>query len=406
MGDNLAAASADLDRAGAPWRAVLLLYGFGVLAAAAFGKIGPISVQLQAELGMSLGQVGWALSVVNAVTAVFGMTAGYGVNRAGPRRALIGGLAVMGLAGIGGAVVRDVTFLLVTRVIEGVGYLLVVVAAPTLIARMTTGRQRLTALALWGTFVPIGLALSSAAGGLVAADGQWRLWLMVAAVALLVAAGTAVVVGSTTGPGVPAEVPRHEVSGGSARFGRAALLAFGFGTVTLLTVAVIGLFPTFLTEARGVSTAAAGSLTAMVSLAAVPGGLLAGWLLRRGVSGRWLLTSAVLMPLGGLVAFVVGDTVSVITFGAALMGLANGLLASVVFTAVPAVAASPADVDMVNGLVAQLGALGSLVGPPLFTAFVGAGRWSSAPVLITFWIFLGTVALWLANGRRRVAKQG
>ncbi|WP_438521823.1 hypothetical protein, partial [Enterobacter hormaechei] len=42
------------------------------------------------------------------------------------------------------------------------GYLLMVIVAPTAIAAIATDRSRGRALALWSTFVPVGLALGSA----------------------------------------------------------------------------------------------------------------------------------------------------------------------------------------------------------------------------------------------------
>ncbi|WP_163616394.1 MFS transporter, partial [Klebsiella pneumoniae] len=60
------------------------------------------------------------------------------------------------------AVAPDPAILFAARAVEGVGYLLMVIVAPTAIAAIATDRSRGRALALWSTFVPVGLALGSA----------------------------------------------------------------------------------------------------------------------------------------------------------------------------------------------------------------------------------------------------
>jgi hypothetical protein len=67
----------------------------------------------------------------------------------------------------------DAATLLAGRTLAGIGYLLVVVAGPSLMALTAEPRHHAIALSLWGTFVPTGIALA----GLVTAafaDAGWR----------------------------------------------------------------------------------------------------------------------------------------------------------------------------------------------------------------------------------------
>jgi len=104
--------------------------------------------------------------------------------------------------------------MLAARVVEGVGFLLVVVAAPTLLVEMAGREDHPAVLALWGTGIPVGLAVSAAAGGVLAPLG-WRLWMAVpSALAVPAAVATALLVPPDTrealegaAPGRPAGRP-------------------------------------------------------------------------------------------------------------------------------------------------------------------------------------------------------
>ena len=63
------------------------------------------------------------------------------------------------------AAANDAATLLAGRTLAGIGYLLVVVAGPSLMAATAEPRHQPMTLSLWGTFVPTGIALA----GLVAA---------------------------------------------------------------------------------------------------------------------------------------------------------------------------------------------------------------------------------------------
>jgi MFS family permease len=183
---------------------VLLVYGTGVLAAATLGKVAPAVSLLRADLGLSLEAAGWLVSAITAVTVLLGTPAGLWVRRRGGRRALLAGLALLAVTGAAGAGAPGVGWMLAARVVEGVGFLLVVVAAPTLLVQMAARADQPAVLALWGTAIPVGLAASAAAGGVLAPLG-WRLWLAVPnALAVPAAVASALAVPADPSPATPA----------------------------------------------------------------------------------------------------------------------------------------------------------------------------------------------------------
>ncbi|NYY80228.1 hypothetical protein DMH27_04355 [Raoultella planticola] len=100
------------------------------------------------------GQVGLVMSLPSLMVALGALLAGYTVDRIGDRVVLLIGAIIIVSGDL--LVIAAPTFklLLICRAITGVGYVLTAVAAVTLLIRITTGKQRTMAMALWSTFVP------------------------------------------------------------------------------------------------------------------------------------------------------------------------------------------------------------------------------------------------------------
>jgi MFS family permease len=401
-----------------------------VLAATALGKVAPAVPPLRADLGVSLGHAGLLVSAITAVAALLGTPAGLWVRRRGGRRALLAGLAVLAAAGAAGAAAPGLGWMLAARVVEGAGFLLVVVAAPSLMAQMAGRPDQPAVLALWGTAIAVGLAASALAGGVLAPLG-WRLWLTAPGIlALPVAAAVARWV-PPDAPGHPPEVPRtppdsprhpsgaprtppadgpirpagpHDRAPGGSRLRLAdlrvpALLASGFCAVVLIASALLGVLPTFLVEERAGGNTAAGTATALVALSSVLGTLAAGWLLGRGAGPRAIMAAGLVMPLASWPMVRPGGPFGASVLAAAVLLAANGAVVAGVFAAVPRVAAAPDHLAVVNGLIAQLGSAGTLVGPPLFALAVGAAGWRAVSPLVAVFTGCGLAALLLAEQR-------
>ncbi|MEU9790264.1 MFS transporter [Streptomyces sparsogenes] len=448
--DTAATAEARIPESGehithAYWWHFALIYLAGVMAATSIGRITPVSIALEDELGLSLGQVGLIASSVTAVAAVLGLAASVALRPLDPRRTLIGGLVVMGLAGLLVSRAGGFPLLLGGRLVESVGYVVVVIAAPVLVMGLGDGGRRTTALAIWGTFMPVGLALGAFGGGLLSAAFGWRASLAIAAAATLAMAGAALWLpaAGTRQDGPDAEGPdakgpdaegpdakgpdaegpdakgpdaeghggdpaRGEASGDrrarARRLARPFALGAGFATISATIVSFVALYPTYLHDEFDVPTAAAGTLTGSVSFAGVVGGFAASVLLRRGAPMKYLFTAALLMPVGAFAAFGSAGGLGISMTSAVLIAVTNELVVATVFAALPLVVRTSADVGVANGVVAQLGSVGSLAGPPLVGLVVTAadGWWVVGPALLVG-CAVGVVLLRAAVGRARQA---
>ena len=383
-----------------PWGRLVLVCAAGVPAAIALGKVGVVGPLLRPDLGLSLPQLGLAVSAITVVAALLGTPAGLWTAGNGPRRTLLAGLAVMTVAAAGGAAAWGLGALLAARLLEGVGFLMVVVAAPDLLVRLSRGTDRAAALALWGTVIPVGLAAGGVAGGVLAPALGWRGWLGLTAVLPALAA-------LAVAAAIPPDPPRRDGARPPLRLsglGGTAPLAGGFCGLCLVGIAVVSLLPTFLVGERGSGLGTAGAATAVVAFASVPGSLAAGWLLRRGAGLRPLSATALAMPLAALPAFRGGGALTVAVAAAAAIMLANGVAVAAAFAAVPEVVSDPGQIALAIGVMTQLGSTGTLLGAPLFGAVVAAADWSAfAPLLLV--VTLPTLGLLLVASawRSRVA---
>ncbi|GAB1821831.1 MFS transporter [Herbidospora sp. RD11066] len=376
------------------WATISVVYLGGVVAAMSLGKFAPVGPVVTDQLELSLSQLGWIISAVVGVGAVFGLPGGYLVRRFSAQRSLVYGLALVAVASAAGVGASDFTWLLTARIVEGVGYLLVTIAGPVLVLRLAAERDRSAALSVWATFVSVGLFAGTLVGGVAGEALGWRGWVGALAAATLV---MAVVLWlclprAGAGPQTAGSVPRLR----ALRW--PGVLAASFCLTALVTIPVIVLLPTLLIDQHEQSAAAAGVSTSVISLLSAVGGLLAGMLLRRGsrvgvlgLFGLFAVPAAWLVYGGGPLAGVLG--------GAGALSLANGFLAAIVFAALPLILERLDHADVGSGLVAQGGSLGSLLGPPLFGEVAAAFGFAALAPVIAAGLVVAVGALVLA-GRR------
>jgi len=370
------------------WGRITLIYGIGILAAGQLGVVPPLVPALQRDLGMSLASAGMAVSIVTLVGAVFGLLAGGWSERIGHARAFRIGILIMASAAALCAASDDAGTLLAARGLAGVGYLLVVVAGPSLMAS--------TAEPLWGTFVPAAIALAGTAASF-AGGVEWRT--IFAIDVILLALALIVAIAAVPQIDVPGRA-RRGVSIGALR--AAGPLSVAFFCFALLFLALAGLLPAYLVEQRGMAAAEAGRVVAIATVFGIAGSLWAGWMMRRGVSpGRLAAIGLVASTAIAALSFSAAAPVPLAVAGFAVSFALGGLVPAAAFASVPLVAAEARAIGPINGLLAQAGSLGSLAGPPVLALWVEWAGWSLAPVMLLAIAAMGAAcALAVASPRR------
>lgn len=390
------------------WPTIFLLWFAGVLAAAQLGKMAALIPAMRADLGLTLTGAGLMISLIEAGGASLGSIAGIIAARFSGRAVLATGSTLVAVAGLASAAAPDAAWLYAARLVESMGYLMVVIAAPSLIA-MTAGRESASALALWSTFVPIGIAAGTVLSGFAASLIDWRFILVFWALAVLVTLPLTF--------RLPA-MAEHRQTGFAVPPLAVWALALGFGFYTTLEVGVLGMLPAYLSEAWGFSIATAGAITGLTSTATIAGSFAAARLIGSGDDAKrpialiaiGLGLPAVLFfpgfPSTGIATHLSGTLV------AAAIIVANaisGLVAAVAFARLPMLLhRSGVPLSLVtasNGVFAQFGASGSLIGPPLIGYVASGWGWSVVAPLVAGLSLLSFAGFCLGEQFARTAKK-
>ena len=391
------------------WPAVLAAALGGVAIAMNVGKVPLALPLLRSELGLSLVQAGWVSAMLTTLAVVAALGFGLAAGRVGALRMVLGGLGVSAAASLAalavdghGAPGAGFALLIATRFLEGAGFLAVAVSAPSLISAATVPADRRFALGVWSSYMPTGAGLALALSPLLLPLAGWRgLWGASAAVLALAAAAVWWQRARYAAPrtGNHAGINHASGSHGDTTLRQTLavlrqplpwLLAVAFGAWALQHFALIIWLPTFLSEQRGLPPGRVALLTCVMLLANVPGNLLGGALVQRGVPrGRLIALAHMLTGLCGLGLFseALPDG---LRYGLCVaLSAIGGVIPAAVMSCSAVLARSPQQIGALQGLIMQGSQLGQFVGTPLIAAVVAAsGQWASAR-----WVTAGAAAL-------------
>lgn len=364
--------------------AACVVVAAGGVAALQVGKLPPALPALQSELGLSLVQSGFLLSMVQLAGLTLAVFMGALSDGMGLRRSMVRGLLLLALASALGGMTHSAPVLLACRALEGLGLLLVVLPAPALIRRLVPGPQLTGMLGVWGAYMPTGTALALLLGPLFIPNWGWAAWWWLFSLVSLAMVLWVVHV-------VPADpgVQRWAASGLWLRMRRTLgargpwLVALCFGMYSGQWLAVVGFLPSIY-AAAGVAGAALGALTALAAAVNMGGNMASGRLLQRG----WLPRSTLWLGFG---AMALGSTLAFASFseswpwlrfaGVLLFSGLGGLVPGTLFSLAVRLAPGEQHVATTVGWVQQLSALGQFVGPPVTAALAArAGGWQLTPV--------------------------
>lgn len=399
-------AAAPLSPSSTHWLGVALVVAAGVVASLQVGKVAIAVPQLRADFGLDLSMVGWLMATFSLLGVVGAVPVGAWVARAGDRRLLVAGLLAIAVGSTAGAWAQGIAMLLIGRVVEGLGFVLITIAGPSVLQRMVAPGGKDLTFAIWSCFMPAGIAIALFSGSL---PGGWRgLWLGNAALAALIA----VLVLAGVSRGANANSREAPVSwrsmardaAATARAGAPALIAASFVIYNLQFFALFSFLPVLLIERMGVGTATAGQLSAAACCVNVAGNLAAGMLLQRGIA-RWLLAALASAAMGiasiGIFLPVLGAVPAFVL--CLVFSGAGGLLPATLIGTSPIVAPSTRLVPMSMGLLMLGSNLGQMIGPVIVGGAVDSLGWPAAAAIVAL---AGAMGVLLALGLRRSMARG
>ncbi len=376
---------------------VVALWAAGLGAAAQFAKIAVVLPELGALYPGRGAALGFLLTSISLLGVVLGLFAGWLGGLVGLRRLLLAALGVGAVLSAFQALLPSFSVMMLSRVLEGLSHLGIVVTAPTLIGTLTPVAVRGMAMTLWGTFFGVAFAITAWLGvPLAHGSGIPALFLAHAAVMVL----TAIVLwrllprDAERAMTVPALdlasiVARHRAAYASARIVAPAL---GWLFYTATFVALVTILPTRVPgDARAWVAGAMPVASIMVSMTL-------GIALLRVMPAVGVVCAGFATAIPAAFGLLVWP--GSIWVPVALAG-ALGLIQGASFAAIPQLNPRPADQALANGAVAQMGNTGNLIGTPLLLGAIAFGDMGAVVALVILAYALGLASHALAARARR-----
>ncbi len=347
-----------------------LLVGFFLLStAAAAYEIAPASVLpvIQRSLGIEASTAGWLVSIMYATAAVTSVPAGVVLDRFPVRRVIVSGTVALVVAGVWGwyaATAGAYLWLLASRVLGGIAYVVFWNAGANVVGSAVTPRYRATAVGVFTASAPVGFALGQFGSPLVANAAGWPAILPLYAAMGVVGVGVFLLATRRHVPGVDAASPDRtalrELFTNRAVWMVCALCFLAYS----LYLFVNTWLPSYLVDGFGISLAAGGLLTALFPAIGAVGRSSSGVVSERVFGGRRrpVVLSSFAVATPAVVAFVFVSQLGLVVGAVVVVGFAvqlvTGLLFSYVAELVP-----PAVRTTAVSLLTSVGLLGAFAAP-------------------------------------------
>lgn len=342
---------------------VLLLWLAGLGAATQFAKIAVPFPELLLLYPAHTETMGWLLSIISLLGAVLGALSGAIVGRVGPLKLLVLGLFLGGAISIFQASIPGFGIMLASRFVEGLSHLVIVVAAPTLIAQITHGKARNVSMVLWSTFFGVAFALNAWIGlPLIARFGVSSYFLLHGVLMIGVAALIPVFrlqVAFVSGTANWRWMDLLDIHLRTYRSPFVSAPAVGWFFYTLTFVSLLAILPSRLPE----------ELSAPV----------AGLMPLAGIVLSWVAVPFLLSVVSCVAVVNLGFGLGILSIASAFLGVpleivcvllfaVLGLVQGGSFAAVPILNQTPEARALSYGAVAQMGNAGNLLGTPVLLA--------------------------------------
>ena len=382
------------------WVAVWVSFAAGVAAAASQNQIPPMASLLQSFLQISPTVMGFIMSSFGIAGAVLGIPVGVLTGGKSAKKLAMVGLAALALGNSVPLAYLNPAGLVLGRIIGGVGFALVAVAAPSIVSASAPPDRRGLAMGLWAAWVPAGtITIFNLTPWLVQAlsvKGVWAFCVILSLVALLAVSFLVVEPSRRSNPS--ASPPANAFGRASSDRRRVNLkliyLSLAFWLFAATTLSVTTWLPTFLVQVRSLPLATANFFGSLASAAAIAGCPTAGWLYDRYRSIRAICCtgSAIQTALFQLVFHLPTPVVPAIQL---MTGFVGSMVPTVIFAAIPQLARDKREVPLGLGLTLTAQNGGLIVGPTLTGWLLTAtGSWDLVALAISLVCFV-TAVMWL-----------
>ncbi|WP_289078378.1 MFS transporter [uncultured Thalassospira sp.] len=384
-----------------PIFAIIILYGLGLTASMQVGLIGPIAPDLRAGFGLSQAEFGLVASLITAAGALAAIPTGVWAARAGLRKSLVLG----GLMMIAGAVIfataNATPLLYAGRLVTSIGYLLIVVGAPSWMAGFDNPKMVAMAMSIWGTFIPVGIALGNWISAAMVVWLDWRLAVAACTVPVLVLLPLLALMEKPPTPTVRKSLGSGVM--GVLKSRSALKVALTFSAFAGATSAALAFMPAMMVDNLDIGIApAAGIIGTTAIVGNIIGSIGAGVALGRQVAGRRILIAFLPMMAAAIATLFVSTDMAISLIALVIFNIGQGAVAGTCFALLPAIAKDGLSMPALQGMLAQFAEIFVVIVPPLTGAMIDFNGWSGAAVILAGFYFAGFMISAIRSPIRRV----
>ena len=157
-----------------PWTTLALMLAAQVMVVLDVSVVNVALPSIGADLQLSSGDYQWTVSAYVLLSGGFLLLGGRLADLFDRRRMFLIGLATFTLGSLASGVAGSALMLIVSRAVQGAGAAMLTPAAMSIVMTTYAGRQRATALGLWGTVASLGIAVGVLFGGALTTAFDWR----------------------------------------------------------------------------------------------------------------------------------------------------------------------------------------------------------------------------------------
>ncbi|RCK44239.1 CynX/NimT family MFS transporter [Thalassospira profundimaris] len=385
-----------------PILAIVILYGLGLTASMQVGLIGPIAPDLRAGFGLSQAEFGLVASLITAAGALTAIPTGVWAARAGLRKSLVLGCVMM-IAGAAIFATANITTLLyVGRLVTSIGYLLIVVGAPSWMAGFNNPKLVAMAMSIWGTFIPVGIALGNWVSAAMVVWLDWRLAVGACTLPIVILLPLLAMMEK---PATPTARKSLSVGVIGVLKSRAALkVALTFSAFAGATSAALAFMPAMMVDNLDIGIALAAGIIGTTAIAGnIVGSIGAGMALGRDISGRTILVIFLPVMATAIGTLFVSDNMMLSLVALIIFNIGQGAVAGTCFALLPGIAKGGLSMPALQGMLAQFAEIFVVIVPPLTGAMIDRNGWIGAAAILAGFYFTGFLISAIRAPMRRAA---
>ncbi|MCS4532705.1 MFS transporter [Neisseria montereyensis] len=375
------------------WLKFLLLYLGGVSVSLSQLKIVPLQNEFSLTTGWSLTEISWLLSIFTVSGIFLSIFGGVLITKYGAKKILNLVMICTILGNLLGYFATSYLLLLLSRVIEGIAFSMIIMVGIVFINEWFRDNHRGMATGIWGTFAAAGTLIAmNLFLPLANASGLKAPWLLVAIIAAVLMLFYQIAIKEPDEEKKLDNVADTKLLKQAMSNKKIWLLAFAQGCMSFVLFSFINIYPLIYTQQYNISESMANQYAGYFGLFGIPFGALAGYLIDKTKKDRLVtIGSFLLMTLSTLFAIMLNST-GAIFLQLFLLAASTGLSSACIMIIAPNFLENKKLIGISISLINFVYYIGIFIGTPISTMIASwSGNWIPSILTLTFVNMIGLV---------------